>query len=310
MDQKLLQRYIAGDATADEKEIVMFWLDANEANVKEFMALRKLNDITLWQDKPAEKHTQSRSLRITGRKLLAVAAFIIMVFSAGFIFQQYLMPQPKVIMQTIHVPAGQRAELTLTDGTKVWLNAKTTLTFPNHFNGDLRQVKLNGEGYFKVAKDSEHPFIVTTERYNVRVLGTEFNVFAYGGYPYFETSLVEGSVDVYSPLSNDMPIRLSPNTYVYLENGKLVRKKIEHNSYFLWREGLISFYDAPVADMISKLRLYYDVKIIVHNENLLKSRYSGKFRTKDGVEHVLKVLQLRNKFTYEKDDELNIITIR
>lgn len=310
MDQKLLQRYITGDATDDEKAKVLDWLDADEANVKEFMSLRKLHDLYLWQESHGRSKKTSHSLRTIGLKVLGMVALLAVVFTAGFAFQQYFSQKPEVIMQTIHVPAGQRAVLTLTDGTKVWLNAKTTLTFPNYFEGGSRNVRLNGEGYFRVAKDTDHPFIVNTERYDIRALGTEFNVLAYTGTPFFATSLLEGSVEVYAPSSADKPVRLIPNTYIYLENDMLKRKKIEHRSYFLWREGLICFYDATVGDMIAKLQLYYDVKINVYNDKLLKSRYSGKFRTKDGVEHVLKVLQLRNKFTYEKNDELNVITIR
>ena len=96
----------------------------------------------------------------------------------------------------------------------------------------------------------------------------------------------------------------------YEENGILKKDTIKHENYFLWKEGLICFYDEPVDKMIEKLQLYYDVKIDVQNKSLLKNRYSGKFRTKDGVEHVLKVLQLNNKFSYEKDNDLNLITIK
>lgn len=310
MDQQLLQRYITGDVVPEEIETVQCWLNADEANVKEFMTLRKLYDMSLWQDKHPGDKAVSRSLRFTGFKLLSIAAFLVVVFAAGFAFQRFLSGQPETTMQSIHVPAGQRAELTLADGTKVWLNAKTTLTFPTYFDGNTRNVHLDGEGYFKVAHDASQPFIVNTEQYDIRVLGTEFNVLAYAGTPFFETSLLEGSVEVYSPSTPGSAIQLNPNMYVYLEDGVLKRKQIEHRSYFQWREGLISFYDATVADMIAKLQLYYDVKINVHNDKLLQSHYSGKFRTKDGVEHVLKVLQLRNKFTYEKNEDLNIITIK
>ena len=96
----------------------------------------------------------------------------------------------------------------------------------------------------------------------------------------------------------------------YEENGILKKDTIEHENYFLWKEGLICFYDEPVDKMIKKLQLYYDVKIDVQNKTLLNNRYSGKFRTKDSVEHVLKVLQLNNKFSYEKDNDRNLITIK
>ncbi len=310
MDRNLLQKYITGEATADEKADVMSWLDADVAHMKDYMALRKLFDMALWREKQAVQPSVSRSRRSLFCRIVGIAAFFVLVFSAGFTFQRFLAVPPTATMQSIYVPAGQRAELTLTDGTKVWLNAKTTFTFPNFFTGDTRNVLLDGEGYFEVKHNAGQPFIVNTNQYDIRVLGTEFNVLAYAGSPCFETSLLKGSVEVYAHATPEKTIRLKPDMYVYLENGELKRKRIDHPGYFLWREGLISFHDATVADMIAKLQLYFDVRIDVHNDKLLQSRYSGKFRTKDGVEHVLKVLQLRNKFTYQKDEELNIITIR
>ena len=94
-----------------------------------------------------------------------------------------------------------------------------------------------------------------------------------------------------------------------LKGNRLVKGRIKEVDYFLWREGLLCFNDISVRDMIEKLKLYYGVDIVVNNTRILKNRYTGKFRTKDGVEHVLKVLRLNNKFTYTKDDETNVITI-
>ncbi|MDE5710295.1 MAG: DUF4974 domain-containing protein, partial [Bacteroides sp.] len=104
-------------------------------------------------------------------------------------------------------------------------------------------------------------------------------------------------------------LRLEPNTTARLEGGRLVKGGIENPNHFLWREGLICFNNITVGDMFKKLELYFGVNIDVKNDRILKNRYTGKFRTSDGVEHVLKVLRLRNKFTYTKDDETNVITI-
>ena len=155
----------------------------------------------------------------------------------------------------------------------------------------------------------ENVFRQKTKKYNIKVLGTEFNVTAYSGSPVFETSLLKGAVEVISPATNDRTY-LKPNTHIYEKDGVLKKGIIEHHSYFLWKEGLICFFDEPVGKMIEKLELYYDIKIDVQNKELLKNKYSGKFRTKDGVEHVLKVLQLNNNFSYIKNNDLNLITIK
>lgn len=315
MNQELLNKYIAGDATPEEKEEVARWLDADKKNMKEFLALRKLYDISIWQQEqtPVAKDKLSLgnkrwTLRSASLELAKVAAIFILAFTSvySFLINE---DNDSAKMQTIFVPPGQRAELTLTDGTKVWLNAKTTFTFPDKFTANNRRVTLDGEGYFDVTKNPEKPFIVNTERYDIKVMGTEFNVTAYSGSSVFETSLLKGAVEVFSP-AKDTKVSLEPHMRTYEENGILKKDTIEHENYFLWKEGLICFYDEPVDKMIEKLQLYYDVKIDVQNKTLLNNRYSGKFRTKDGVEHVLKVLQLNNKFSYEKDNDRNLITIK
>lgn len=315
MDQNILHRYIAGDATQQEKEEVARWLDADKKNMKEFLAERKLYDISIWQEEQIRVagkvalDKKQQTLRTVAIGLSKIAAIFILAFTLAYTFLLDKSVTEPASMQTIFVPPGQRAELTLTDGTKVWLNAKTTFTFPNKFTADGRNVTLDGEGYFDVTKDPQKPFIVKTKQYDIKVLGTEFNVTAYSASSSFETSLIRGAVEVSSSTSQ-AKMTLQPNTRTYVENGILKKGAIEHDTYFLWKEGLICFYDEPVDKMIEKLELYYDVKIDVQNKELLRNRYSGKFRTKDGVEHVLKVLQLNNKFTYTKDNDLNLITIK
>ena len=316
MDQESLIRYIAGDATAEEKSSMAEWLDANPENMREFLAFRKLYDITLWQQ-------ENKDVQITNptgskgqykfRTLVFEALKVAAIFAVAFIGARYLLPSDTTIepiaMQTIHVPAGQRAELTLTDGTKVWLNAKTTFIFPNHFSANSRNVTLDGEGYFDVTINKKQPFIVKTAKYDVKVWGTQFNVMAYSGNPIFESSLLEGSVELLSP-GTDKGVMINPNERIFLENNHLVRAPISHFNHFLWKDGLISFDDESFPEMVSKLELYFDLKIDIKNDEILNNRYTGKFRTKDGVDHILRVLQLSNQFKFKIDEKLNLITIQ
>ena len=202
MNLEMLHRYIAGDATPEEKEEVTRWLDADKKNMKEFLAQRKLYDISIWQQEltiPSATKQKQWTLRTISIELTKIAAIFILAFTVLYSFLMNKDSSDPAIMQTIFVPPGQRAELTLTDGTKVWLNAKTTFTFPNKFTANTRNVTLDGEGYFNVTRDTEKPFLVQTEKYNIKVLGTEFNVTAYSGSPVFETALLKGAVEVSSP---------------------------------------------------------------------------------------------------------------
>lgn len=317
MDKETLHKYIIGDASPNEKEAVTRWIDADKENMEEYLALRKIYNITIWQHDPdhvaSEESSDARkrwTLRAIGWEALKIAAIFVIAFSVVSKYNKLEPVRQDAIMQTIYVPAGQRAELTLSDSTKVWLNAKTTLTFPNHFVDDNRCVTLDGEGYFNVTHSKNRPFIIKTEQYDIKVLGTEFNVYAYRGNPVFETALLKGSVQIESTNQQEI-LLLEPNKKAYMNHGQLKTAPITQYNYFLWKEGLICFDDNTIGDLFKKLQLYFDINIIIENTRILNQRYSGKFRTSDGVEHILKTLQLRTKFKYEKkDDKGSVITIK
>jgi ferric-dicitrate binding protein FerR (iron transport regulator) len=229
------------------------------------------------------------------------------IFVSRFIFPE-VKSVDTVAMQSLYVPAGQRAEITLEDGTKVWLNANTTLTFPNQFSGETREVSINGEGYFDVVSNKLKPFIVKTNKYNVKVWGTKFNVMAYSSNGNFETALFEGSVEVLKT-GVEKGMLIKPDQRIFEEKEQLTIAPITDLNHQLWKEGIISFEDESFTELVNKLQLYFDMKIEVKNDKILSYHCTGKFRTKDGVEHILKVLQLRNKFNYTIDEKTNTITI-
>ena len=314
MDKGLLIRYIQGDATDREKEMIVTWLDSDSEHMREYLALRKLFDITNWQD-GAEVVTghkgQKRFLSLNGGRLLKSLARVAAIFLVAFLVLRYLMPgvgSSAIVMQTIHVPAGQRAEITLVDGSHVWLNANTTLTFPSRFTREARSVRLRGEGYFDVKTDKGCPFYVKTDRFDVRVWGTEFNVRAYPDQGIFETALLEGSVEILKPGAGK-GVFIQPDERLFLREGKMMRAPITHFNHFLWRKGIISFDNEAFPELVKKLELYFDLTIEVRNKRISNYRCTGKFRTKDGVEHILKVLQLSNDFKFKIDDKKNVIVI-
>lgn len=308
MDE-LLMKYIKGETTSEEREKVVRWLDEDPEHMHQYRSLRKLYDISLWSpiEETQQEEKQTRTFKPVWIEFLKVAAVILITFLGTKAF--FDGKDDPVNMQTVIVPAGQRAELLLADGTKVWLNSRSKLKFPDRFQKDARKVELDGEGYFEVTHQEEAPFTVHTSKYDVKVLGTEFNVKAYKDKEQFETSLLKGSVEV-SNANKSQTIRLKPDEQVVSDGGQLVRSTIQDKNYFRWKEGLLCLDDESIGSLIEKLELYYDVNIVVQRPSLMKYHYSGKFRIRDGVEHVLKVLQLKHKFTYTKDEELNQIIIK
>lgn len=312
MDKEILQRYVEGNVTPEEIITVVDWLDEDESHVREFMALHKLNDISLLNQPvglaDTQKKKKSFSLRQIGYELAKIAAVVLLFWGGTKLFETN--PEEDTITyQTLFVPAGQRAELILPDSTRVWVNARSKLVYPVNFGKGTRQVELNGEAYFDVIHNVQQPFVVKTSQMDIQVLGTEFNVTAYSSSSDFEVSLLRGSIELSSPrLSSNYRVKEREN--VRLQDNKLIINTIADYDYFRWKEGLICFNNESVSTIIEKLRLYYDINIEVDNQKFLGSRYTGKFRSKDGIEQVLKVLQIEHKFTYTKNNDLNLITIK
>lgn len=311
MDKEILQRYVEGNVNPEEIIAVVDWLDADENNVREFMALHKLNDISLLNqpDNRADNQKKKRtvSFRKIGYELAKIAAILIIFWGGTKLFETNTTEESIITYQTLYVPAGQRAELILPDSTRVWLNAHSKLIYPVSFGKGNRQVELNGEAYFDVVHNEKQPFIVKTRQMDIQVLGTEFNVTSYSSD--FEVSLLKGCIELSSP-NLSSTYRMKEKEHIKLKNNKLIINNITDYDYFRWKEGLICFNNESVATIIEKLKLYYDINIETHNKKFLNSRYSGKFRTKDGIEQVLKVLQIEHKFSYTKNNDLNLITIK
>ncbi|WP_233567559.1 FecR domain-containing protein [Parabacteroides sp. AM58-2XD] len=198
----------------------------------------------------------------------------------------------------------------LADGTEVWLNANSTLRYPERFNLKQREVELQGEAFFEVEKNKEKPFVVKTSKMDIQVTGTKFNVSAYEAEAYFVTSLVEGAVSVSCANDWNRTFSLRPQQQIIVSDSSSEVALFENTDFLSWREGVFVFDDMLLTDIIKKLELFYDVSIVVKNTELGSFRYTGKFRQRDGVESVLRKLQIVYPFTYTKDDERNLIVLQ
>jgi len=305
MEKKLIERYIAGDATQAEKEAVQLWIEADDGNYREYMELRKIYNITLAvsgdiSDVPYKN--------VALREFLKIAAAVAITFACTYFIIHNRQGEAPALLQTLHAPAGQRAELRLADGTYVWLNSMSTLIFPDRFADGVREVSLEGEAYFDVRHNAQKPFTVHAKQYDVNVTGTEFNVLSYDSLvSRFEISLLKGEVEI--SRRHGESIRLLPGFCVYEDGDKLVTSRIEDYNHFLWKKGIISFNNEPVEDILNTLQRYYDVEIKNNNLKIKDMRYTGKFRTKDGIEHVLNVLRIATGLKYIKDADRNVITV-
>lgn len=240
---------------------------------------------------------------------IIVIAFVSAWMLASYCFSGDITNRQELIafQQELVVPAGQRAELTLPDGTKVWLNAGSKLSYPSFFEKE-RKVFLSGEGFFDVSKNKNVPFIVSTRTMDVKALGTQFNVFCYPESNYTGVYLQEGSVKAYFPSSEAEGVILSPEQYLVQKGKQLVLSTMDPDE-LLWREGIYTFKRQKLGRIIEKLELYYDVKIVVKDPEILDYEYVGKFRQRDGVMEILHLIQRIHNFKIKKNDELNQIIL-
>jgi len=197
----------------------------------------------------------------------------------------------EVVYNTISTPRGGQYQLTLADGSKVWLNAASTLRFPATFSGTERKVELTGEGYFEVAKDADMPFkVVMNNGMEVEVLGTHFNVMGYDDEGMVKTTLVEGKVKV---IKGSNHIMLLPN-----QQGSLLREndnlKIDWNAdvnkAISWKNGLFDFDNDAITDIMRQLARWYDVEI-QYSGNIVAQFYTGSIRRQVNISQVLFMLE-------------------
>lgn len=240
---------------------------------------------------------------------LKVASVVLISLSLTFLYQYTRKQQEAGAMQTIYVPAGQRINMTLPDGTNVWLNARTKLQYPAVFAKEKRQVVLDGEAYFDVAKNKKQPFIVETNKCNLEVVGTKFNVEAHADREDFEATLMEGSVRVLSVADPNEQLTLMPDSKAYLKDGKLMVAHVDDYNPYRWKEGLICFKNESFTSIMKEFEKYYGVNIQIKQNKVVKYFFTGKFRQTDGIDYALRVLQRDIKFAYTRDDENQMIYI-
>ncbi len=312
MEKELLHKFFAGAATLEEKEAIMHWMESDPGNKQFLLKERKLYNAVLLhgEDKQVQQQAgrQQYFLRRGIARFLRVAAMIVVAFGLGYFWQSEKTEGP-IAMQTISVPAGQCVNVTLPDGSNIWLNAQTTIQYPVSFNKENRQIKLDGEAYFNVAKDSKRPFIVNTKECSVEVLGTKFNIDAYSSRDKFETVLMEGSVKVSMLDDPTQAVSLKPNNKVYRSNGKLLTQKVSNYERYRWKEGLICFVDEPFKVVMEDFEKFYGLTIVVNNQKVTQYLYTGKFKQTDGVDYALSLLQKNIHFTYQRDRENHIVYI-
>jgi transmembrane sensor len=264
-----------------------------------------------------------------GRRVWVAAASVIVVLSAGGLWytRQHAGQHEKsnissrdqgsaslmsLMSQVISTPRGRvQRQLTLADGSKVWLNSASTLKYPVAFNGPERVVELSGEGFFEVAKNSAKPFRVRIKDAEVEVLGTHFNIMAYENDRISRTTLIDGSVKL-SGRSEQKELQPGQQAVMaYPTPGdaggiEMVTIK-DPNEVIAWKDGILQFNSADPVTVMHSVERYYDVDI-QFDQNISGKLFTGSFAREDKLEKVLKVITSFYKLQYKMDGKSVTVT--
>lgn len=194
----------------------------------------------------------------------------------------------------IVVPKGGEYKLVLADGTCVWVNSFSDLEFPSQFVGKERRVRLTGEAYFEVSRDTAKPFIVEVGGKEVKVLGTSFNINDYDGK--FVTTLVTGRVGVYE---DEREYILEPSMQIQIANGDVALSNVDTREFIAWKEGWFVFKKRRLQDVLDILSRWYDVAVFYQNSELQNLHFTGTIKRHSDIADVLKFLEKTDmvKFT-------------
>lgn len=198
------------------------------------------------------------------------------------------------------IPRGGEYKLVLGDGTVVYINSESCLEFPVKFTGKNREVRLHGEAYFKVTKSQEHPFIVKTDKMDILVTGTEFNVKAYQNEKLVQATLVSGQVRVAVGEDRSQTQVLIPSQQAeFGQDGQLQVKNVDVNSFIAWKNGQFIFKNDRLEDIMTVLARWYDFEVFYLNDSVRDLVFAGKLNRLEAIDPILEIMASTGKINIE-----------
>lgn len=248
-------------------------------------------------------------------KVFRYAAILLLAFSAGYIFNSNwkTINKEPLLFTEIVAPPGQMSEMTLHDGTRVWLNSGTKLRYSDRYGRESRKVELEGEAFFKV-EPGNHPFRVQLKNNEVEVLHTSFAAMAYPDETFSQVTLVEGSVNINDWMGRRIK-QLVPNQQIHIPDNpkeKIITRKVSTLFYESWINGQIKFDEERLADVTRRLERWYNVEIRLENEELANLRFTGTVLKNKPIDQSVKAMSmlLPIRITHQSNlEHKDVITI-
>lgn len=307
--ERKIRDYFNGKLSAEEEAELSQWLKLNEENKAYFLSYKAKVDPQeiehpLLRSSFAELKnkiliSQEFNTRISNRvrklqfSLSKIAAMLLVAILSGFSIAYFLIgsknSESEVVWFKTHVPRGEKSQLVLPDGSKVWLNSESDISYPSNFMDGNRVMKLKGEAYFEVAKLENKSFTIETNNYNIKVLGTKFNVMAYPDFNRTETSLIEGKIEIQK---GEQSVPVVPGETFSYADDKYSIKEARVSQTSKWKDDIFDFDRITFKELIVRMERWYDVDIEIKNPELNGILYSGIFKNEETILEVLNTFQL------------------
>ncbi len=317
----LIARELNGEITGQEQYFLEQWVQRRVSNQELYdkqkrimqaqllMINQKLVDVRRERTKTGVINSLLKRNRKVKQAVYSSLSILIVGFCITvFVFDHGLNQRDQLLAGTFKIaaPKGQTARFTLPEGSEVWLNAASELTFGYDMAHKIRKATLEGEGYFKIAHDKKRPFIVEGFEHKIKVYGTEFNVISNSQSHQYEVTLHNGSVGILNKADVELA-RLKPGQqYATDADGKgRIRQVSDLVSISAWKQGRYEFKDATLEEIAEKLAEMYDVEILILNEKLKKERFRCVLEKDRSVIKTLKIFSLTSNLDYEiKKDKI------
>lgn len=344
-NNELFTRVLTGDASVEEKEYLLKWIEESEYNKKLFFEMKDIWDVshastdgrfnsdTSWEmfKRQIDIHEAEgikKKNRQIFRSFLKIASIVIISISLSWLaFSLSYYRASLFAKNEIITPKGSKTQIMLPDGTKVWLNSGSNLTYYSDYNKQKREVVLSGEAFFEVIKNPDKPFVVKTGKINIKAYGTSFNVKSYPSDLFVETTLLNGKVTIEQVATKKTLAILKPNqkSIFYKENIgpnliKILKLNKQENSkdsiieintdenilltqtntetVTAWKEQKLYFSSETFDEIATKLERWYGVNIHLQSDELLNERFTGKFTHNEPLVQVLEAIKITTPISY------------
>ncbi|HKJ43719.1 MAG TPA: FecR family protein [Sunxiuqinia sp.] len=322
MDNSLFHKILQGRASEREKDVFYEELQKDENKRKEFIRYRELWDVNRLTKitTPSEykreqfqkfwataNSQESTSTRIPNLSWIKYAAIFIVALAAGF-YLNFLTSHSLGTIKQFHAENGSVSSVLLDDGSKIWLNANSTISLNEQKNKVV--AKLSGEAYFEIKHNEHRKFIIDLGKIKIRDLGTSFNISAYPEDDYFRTTLFNGKIAVLNSQNEAIKALDVNQTFSYNQRNHTYKiEQLDPTVVTGWKENKFVFIDKPLAEICHEIEKWYGVIIIINDANLKSENYTSVIRRPSTVKQMLDMFKLTTGINYQMKEQNNVTTI-